>query len=212
MGDPRHLKKKYSGPTHPWQADRIALEKELVKEYGLVKKKELWKANTILKNYKKQAKAAIVLTTEQGDKEREALIRKLQRYGLISENAAMDDILGLSVKAVLERRLQTLVVRKGLARTMKQARQLVLHGHITVGGRKVTAPSYMVPVDEENTISFAKNSPLASEDHPEREKIEGKNKEQEASSAPATEEASADKEESEAESSKESESSEKDNQ
>ncbi|WP_117213993.1 30S ribosomal protein S4 [Allorhizocola rhizosphaerae] len=44
----------------------------------------------------------------------------------------------------LECRLDALVVRAGLARTIYQARQLVSHGHITVDGRKVDIPSYRV--------------------------------------------------------------------
>ncbi|MCL2553038.1 MAG: 30S ribosomal protein S4 [Actinomycetia bacterium] len=42
----------------------------------------------------------------------------------------------------LERRLDALVLRSGLARTIYQARQMVVHGHIEVNGRKVDKPSY----------------------------------------------------------------------
>jgi len=42
----------------------------------------------------------------------------------------------------LERRLDALVMRAGLARTIYQARQMVVHGHIEVNGRKVDKPSY----------------------------------------------------------------------
>ena len=42
----------------------------------------------------------------------------------------------------LEKRLDNVVFRMGLAETRKQARQLVSHGHITVNGRKVTIPSH----------------------------------------------------------------------
>ncbi len=52
----------------------------------------------------------------------------------------------------MERRLQSLVHRKGLAKSPKQARQLVVHGHIRVGGRRITSPSYLVPVEQEETI------------------------------------------------------------
>lgn len=46
--------------------------------------------------------------------------------------------------SLLERRLDALVVRAGLARTIYQARQVVAHGHITVDGAKVDRPSYRV--------------------------------------------------------------------
>jgi ribosomal protein S4 len=79
----------------------------------------------------------------------------------------LEDILSLTIRDMCERRLQTIVVKKGLARTVKQARQFITHEHILVGERKITAPSYIVNSSEETTIRFAENSPLAVEDHPE---------------------------------------------
>ena len=67
-----------------------------------------------------------------------------------------------------ERRLQTIVVKKGLARSVRQARQFITHGHIIIGENKITAPNYMVNSDEELMITFSQNSRLHSEDHPER--------------------------------------------
>ncbi|MBY8884288.1 MULTISPECIES: 30S ribosomal protein S4 [Streptomycetaceae] len=48
----------------------------------------------------------------------------------------------------LERRLDALVLRSGLARTIYQARQMVVHGHIEVNGRKVDRPSFRVRPDD----------------------------------------------------------------
>ncbi len=49
---------------------------------------------------------------------------------------------------LLERRLDNVVYRLGLATTRSQARQLVSHGHITVNGRKTNIPSYTVKIGE----------------------------------------------------------------
>ena len=51
MGSPRKQRKKFSKPSHPWQKERILAEKELLKEYGLNRKYEIWKMNSILKNF-----------------------------------------------------------------------------------------------------------------------------------------------------------------
>ena len=59
MGDPKKLRKKYSKPNHPWQKLRIEEEIELITEYGLKNKKEVWKMASILKNYKKRVKKLI---------------------------------------------------------------------------------------------------------------------------------------------------------
>ena len=174
MGDPRKPRKKYDTPNHPWIKERIEREHELCRKYGLVNKKEVWKAETKLRNYRRQARRLISDTTEQGAKEAQQLFNVLKRYGILKkENPTLDDVLALTIEDILERRLQTIVFRKGLARTIKRARQLIVHGHIAVNGRKVTAPGYLVPVDEEGAIDFKSNSPFASNDHPERAKIVG---------------------------------------
>ena len=66
----------------------------------------------------------------------------------------MEDLLTLTTRDLLERRLQTLVWKKGLARSARQARQLVTHGFISVNGRKVTIPSYLVSSQEEALIGM----------------------------------------------------------
>jgi small subunit ribosomal protein S4 len=56
---------------------------------------------------------------------------------------------GENLIVMLERRLDNVVYRIGLASSRAQARQLVLHGHVTVGGKKVNVPSYLVSLGEE---------------------------------------------------------------
>ena len=53
-------------------------------------------------------------------------------------------ITGENLLRILESRLDNVVYRAGLARTRRQARQLVSHGHLTVNGQKVDIPSYRV--------------------------------------------------------------------
>ncbi|MEM4138083.1 MAG: 30S ribosomal protein S4, partial [Sulfolobaceae archaeon] len=89
------------------------------------------------------------------------LISKLYRIGLLnSENATLDEILGLTEENLLERRLQTIVYKKGLARTIWQARQLIVHGHIAISGRRVTSPGYIVSREEEDLIDYYPTSPF----------------------------------------------------
>ncbi len=160
MGDPRRIRKKYHTPSHPWQADRIQEEKELLKEYGLKNKREIWKALAILRGIRGQARELLGKRGEQAAWQEKQLMARLRRLNLLKEGATLDDVLSLTVRDILNRRLQTLVYKKGLAATMKQARQFIVHGHITVAGRKVTAPSYLVRADEEDAIGYAKNSPI----------------------------------------------------
>jgi len=168
MGDPKKPRKKYSTPSHPWQQTRIIEENQLSKEYGLKNKVEIWKHKSMLSKITKQAKRLIALQGKQAEREKEQMFSRLARLGLLKAGGQIDDVLSLSVKDILERRLQTLAYRKGLARSMKQARQFIVHEHIAIGNKKIKSPSYLVSVAEENAISFAANSPLSSPDHPER--------------------------------------------
>ena len=86
--------------------------------------------------------------------------------------ATLDDILSLSVKDVLERRLQTIVKRQGLAKSMAQSRQLVSHGFISVKGRKVTSPSYILTIDDEKMLGYAKEIDLEAKPTTETTKVD----------------------------------------
>jgi len=168
MGDPKKLKKKYSTPSHPWQKARIEAEIVLKKEYGLKNKKEIWIMDSLLKNFKKQVKKLYTMTGNQVEKEKEQLQIKLSSLGLIDSKAPLDAILGLETRSIMDRRLQTIVVKRNLAKSVSQARQFIVHRHITVNGKKITAPSYLVKVIEESNISFIPSSALSDPNHPER--------------------------------------------
>jgi len=140
MGDPRKARKKYSTPRHPWEKLRIEHEAELTKTYALQTKKEIWKMNSTLKGFKDQAKKLASLTSKQAEKETKQLFDRLKRMGLLKE-VTMDAILNLKVEDIMERRLQTITVKKGLAKTIKQARQFITHRHIRIGEKVITSPS-----------------------------------------------------------------------
>jgi small subunit ribosomal protein S4 len=163
--------KFYETPNHPYQGERIAEEQGLVGKYGLKNKEELWRAQSELRNYRREARRLLGRT--QGDaaaagKEAEEFLGKLKRLGILGSEDSLDDVLSLDVTDLLERRLQTVVYRNGYANTTDQARQFISHGHIVVDGRRVGTPSYKVPVAEENTVGFDSSSPLTDELHPER--------------------------------------------
>ena len=107
-------------------------------------------------------------------REKDDLIRSLHNKGLIASDASLDDILSLGTEDILNRRLQAQVYYKGLAATMKQARQLVTHGHICVGDQKVTIPSYPVSRDEEELIKYHISSDLNNPEHEIRKAIDGR--------------------------------------
>jgi small subunit ribosomal protein S4 len=152
MGDPKKHRKSYETPSHPWRKDRIEKEKELVRKYGLKNKRDIWKAGSKLRRIRRLARNLLGSHGERAKQEEEKLVGKLQKLGLLKGEADLDSVLGLTIEDILERRLQSLVHRKGLSKSPKQARQLVVHGHIRVGGRRIKSPSYLVPVEQEETI------------------------------------------------------------
>lgn len=165
MGDPKKTRKKYETPRHPWEKERIVAEKEIIKKYGLKNKKEVWRASSALKKLKAQAKIFATASSEQDDLEKSLFIGRLKKYGYLNPESDIDDVLGLELKDIVARRLQTIVLKKKLALTIGQARQLIVHGHIMVNGKKISSPSYKVSLDEESSIDFAGNSPVSNEAH-----------------------------------------------
>ncbi len=180
MGDNKKSKKQYSKPRHPWQKARIEYEKKLVQEYGLKNKQEVYKHDTLIKKIIRFYKQLNYQTTQQATTEQEQLLSRVRRLGYLPKEQDASGILSMTVENSLDRRLQTLVFKKGLARTVRQARQFITHQHILVNGKIVDAPGYIVPVSEEAHIEFVIRSPFVSEDHPERKIVV-----EEAESAPS---------------------------
>lgn len=168
MGDPKKPRKKYDTPMHPWKSERINEENKLEKEYGLKTKTELWKMSSKLKKIKAQAKQLITKTGKQAEKEEQLFRKRLEKLGLVAEGAKLENVLDLSVKDLLEKRLQTQVCRRGFAKSMKQARQFITHGHVMLNTKKLTSPSYILLAGQEAMITFRPTSGLADAEHPER--------------------------------------------
>ncbi len=172
MGDPKFLRRLYDTPKHPWEAARMQEEKRLVEKYGLKNKRELWKAQSILRGFRRQARdlqARLRAAQPQAVRESQWLLDRLTRQGLLAPaNATVDDVLALGIEGLLERRLEWRVFQKGLSASAISARQLIVHGHIAVGDHRVTRPGYLVRRDEEPGIAYAPTSPLQGDDHPLR--------------------------------------------
>lgn len=163
--------KFYETPNHPYQGERIAEESGLVGRYGLKNKEELWRTQSELRSFRREARSLLGRgkgDTEAITAEATEFLGRLRRIGILGSEDGADDVLGLEVTDLLERRLQTIVYRKGLGNTPKQARQFISHGHITIDGHCVTTPSYTVGVEEEGSIAYDDTSPLADELHPAR--------------------------------------------
>ena len=154
MGDPRKTRKQFKRPLKIWSKAGLEREKALKAGYGLKNKREIWKAETLLRKKRHNARSLLALPLEKRIKRENELLGSLSRLGMLSAKAGLDDVLTLGVESFLGRRLQTLVWRKGLANTAGQARQFVVHGHIAIDGRRVTAPSYMVSAEEEAKIGY----------------------------------------------------------
>ncbi len=154
MGDPKKTVKHYEKPMRLWDKENLEKERIMKNTYGLQNKRELWRSKTILSKKRKTARLLLAMQPEERAKREQELLNSLIRLGLMDEKASLDDILTLTTEAILERRLQTVVWRKGLANTAKQARQFITHGHIAINGKKVTAPGYLVPAEEEAKIAY----------------------------------------------------------
>ncbi|MBY9007391.1 MAG: 30S ribosomal protein S4 [Candidatus Lokiarchaeota archaeon] len=162
MGDPRRQKKKFKKPKHPFQRERMREELEILGKYGLRNKREYWKSRTKLGRWREIARHSRTLPKNRAIEVQQTLLAKLNRLGILGPESTFEDILHLNIEDVLKRRLQTLVYEKGLANTIYQARQLIVHKHIQVGAKRIDSPSYIVKNEEQDFIQFAPNSSFTS--------------------------------------------------
>lgn len=154
----RKLKKTYKRPRAPWNKNLIKEERGIMTGYGLRRKKELWKARAILRQYRGRARALISMKNPE---EERLLIGKLEGLGILhkAEKHTVDDILSLNINNFLDRRLQTILYKNGLVATVKKSRQMIVHGYVSVDGRRTVYPSYIVSVDDEKKIGWYKEPP-----------------------------------------------------
>ncbi len=159
MGSAKKRTKNYVRPPMQWNTERILEEGALRKEFGLKNAKEVWKAKAELRRIRGNARKLLALG-DKGTNATEQILKKVERFGFLKRSEekenTLDDLLQLDVRNLLDRRLQTRVMKKGLATTAKQARQLITHGFISIDGAKVTIPSYLVPLEEEDKIDYYK--------------------------------------------------------
>ena len=178
MGDPKFARPKTQTPTHPWKQARIEEEHALKAKYGLKKiggMREIWREKSALRRHRNQAMKLIGrVDTSEGHyaREKDDLLASLTRKGLLSEGSILDSVLQIDVELMLARRLQSQVYYKGLAPSMRAARNLIVHGHISIGNQKMTVPGYQVLREEEEMLRYTSGSKYENPDHPFRQELE----------------------------------------
>ena len=178
MGDPKFARSKTQTPTHPWKQARIDEEHALKEKYGLKKvggMKEIWREKSSLRRHRNQAMKLIGrVDTSEGHFAREKidLVNSLCRQGLLVEGANIDDVLQINVEHMLSRRLQSVVYYRGLAPSMRAARNMIVHGHISIGEQKMTVPGYHIRKHEEENLNYSSNSVYNDPNHPFRLEME----------------------------------------
>ena len=165
MGDPHKPKKTYHRPRRIWTIDQLNAELYILGMYGLRNKRELWKAQSEIARIRNQARALLAIPTEVRRDKELRLLGFLNRLGLVNESATLDDVLNLKIEDILERRLQTIVMRKIMSKSAIEARQIVSHRHVSVGSRTVNLPGYIVRKDEEQNIVVHKEPIKAQAPH-----------------------------------------------
>jgi small subunit ribosomal protein S4 len=171
LGDPKKKHKRYTTPKRPYDVANLEEELKLVGAYGLRNKRELWRHRTELSSLRRRAREMLSMGIIEREKLENELLMKLHKFGLVPERSTLDDILSLSIQDIMERRLQTVLFRKRMAKSLYQSRQLISHGHITIEGRKIKSPGYLVSTIDEENLSYAETSPLTVTTHPLRQDL-----------------------------------------
>ena len=150
MGGVRKQHKRYSKPLRLFDSARIKEEDSIIRKYGLKNKREIWRAEFSISKVRKEAKGMI----NKSEKEQEDFVNRLKGTGFNVKN--IDEVLSLKKEDWLERRLQTIVLKKGLAKSAREARQMITHRHIAVSGNIVSIPSFIVSKNLQDAIEIKK--------------------------------------------------------
>lgn len=140
--------KLYSNPKKPFDKLRIEEERKIIEEFGLKNKKEIWKTEAKSKLVREKARKLIKSSQEK----QKVLFDQLNKIGIKANS--LTDAFAVDIKAYLARRLQTIVFKKKLSNTIKEARQKIVHRKILVDGEVINKPSYLVPVELEDKITI----------------------------------------------------------
>ena len=146
--------KKFNRPRKIYDAALIKEENDLIKKYGLKNRREVWKASYQVNKIRNLAKALITAD----EKEKNEFVERQRQKGFNVTNIA--EVLSLTKEDYMKRRLQSIIVQKGFAKTHKQARQLIVHKHVSLAGNYIDSPSHLTTIDEESSLSVNIAVPL----------------------------------------------------
>lgn len=160
----RNHSKTSGKPRKAFEKERLDQEIKICGEYGLRCKREVWRVQLVLARLRKRARD--LLTLEENDQRRifegNALLRRMFKFGLLnpeSENG-LDYVLSLTLHKLLERRLQTRILKGRLASSIHHARVLIYGKFIAVANQLCNVASYMVTVENENKIDLQPNTAI----------------------------------------------------
>ncbi|EIM21109.1 40S ribosomal protein S9 [Wallemia mellicola] len=159
---PVNHSKTYKVPRRPFESARLDAELKLAGEYGLRNKREIWRIAFTLSKIRRAARELLKLDEKDPKRlfEGNALIRRLVRIGVLDESRMrLDYVLALKIEDFLERRLQTVVFKAGLAKSIHHARVLIVQRHVSVANQIVNVPSFTVRLDSQRYVDFSATSP-----------------------------------------------------
>mmetsp|Transcript_24701 Transcript_24701/g.43908 ORF Transcript_24701/g.43908 Transcript_24701/m.43908 type:complete len:260 (+) Transcript_24701:1011-1790(+) len=162
----RRYKKVSNKPKNPFEKKRFENELKIINKYGLKSKVELWKYQLLIAKLKKIT--GKVLRTEIDYDPSVVVSKKYNllwfcfKFNLLLESeSGLEYVLRVSLEQLLERRIQFLIVRLGMATTCHEARIKLLHKRVMFKTQSIDKPSFLVRKSNEDKIKFLKENSIS---------------------------------------------------
>jgi U3 small nucleolar ribonucleoprotein protein IMP3 len=145
-----------------WKEERNIREAQVIRRYQLQDREDYMKYNKIVGMVTKLVNKIRSLPKEDEVRQKlsVSLMQKLYNMGVVSKESSLTAAENLTVSSFCRRRLPVVMVRLKMSETLREATQLIEHGHVRVGPHVITDQAFLVTRTFEDYVTWVDSSKI----------------------------------------------------